>query len=98
MNIGEVLEAKSKEASRLLDRLAKPAERAKVPVRRIVRTGEVKNLVKSAVSSEGADLIVVGAHKRLFGERVLRSSPCPVLMIPPGTIAKQKKRSHLRAA
>src|SRR5262249_3001397 len=96
MNIGEVLEAKSREAIRHLNRLAKPAERAKVLVHRIVRTGEVEDLVKSTVSSEGADLVVVGAHKRLFGERVLRSAPCPVLMIPPGATAKRK--NHLRAA
>src|SRR5262249_50406980 len=98
MNVGKVLEAESRVASRNLDRFAKQAERAKVPVHRIVRIGEVEDLIESTVRSEGADLVVVGSERRLFGERVLRSAPCPVLMIPPGSTAKRKKRPQLRAA
>ena len=64
---------------------------AELPVKWDVRIGEAGQSILAYAAEQGADLIVLGrqgktkAEKLLFGnviERVIRKSPCPILVIP----------------
>jgi nucleotide-binding universal stress UspA family protein len=65
-------------------------QRAGIPVEFLVWTGDPGESIVAAAESEGADIILVGAHRRgalgrlLMGsvsEFVSRHAPCPVLIV-----------------
>ncbi|GAB4251388.1 universal stress protein [Deferrisoma sp.] len=76
-----------------LDRARARAEAEGVTARRFLRVGVPHEEIVNLAREEGADLIVMTTHGRrglthlLLGsvtERVIRTSPCPVLVVRPG--------------
>lgn len=74
------------------DRVAERAEAAGVPVETAVRVGIPSSAIRAYADDVGADVVVLGTHGRtgldraLLGsvaERVVRTSPVPVLVVPP---------------
>lgn len=69
------------------------AERAGVPVVETLQIGVPHECIEDYVVEEGVDLVVMGTHGRTgiervalgsVAERVVRTSPTPVLTVPPG--------------
>jgi len=79
----------------VLEALHRAAKAAGAPPSRIAAVAEAGGVVRAIVDraiSDGIDLLVIGTHGRsgfdrvLLGsvaERVIRTSPCPVLTVPP---------------
>jgi nucleotide-binding universal stress UspA family protein len=85
-----VVENLREEGSRAVASVADAAEAAGVDVRTSVREGDVYRTIVEYADEEDVDLIVMGTHGRrgldrvLIGsvtERVVRSSPIPVLTV-----------------
>jgi len=88
-------------AERELEQQVKEARGAGVPVRTAVLLGTPANTIVETARTDGADLIVVGSHGRtglervLLGsvaERIVRTSPCPVLTVRSTPGAQQEAR------
>ncbi len=74
------------------DAVVERCEAAGVPVETAIRVGVPARAIREYAEEVGADLLVVGTHGRtgldrlLLGsvsERVVRTSPVPVLVVPP---------------
>ncbi len=78
-------------AQAILDRTRKPFDKLGVSVEGLIREGEAADGILAAAREEDVDLVVVGSHghgagaaRALLGsttERVVRESPCPVLVV-----------------
>jgi nucleotide-binding universal stress UspA family protein len=93
-----VLEEAEQAARRQLEELAAGAP-ARVETM-LIRGGTYKSIVSYA-EEHAADLIVMGTHGRsgleyaFFGsvtERVMRRSPCPVLIVPPPKSGQEERK------
>ncbi|MBI4481813.1 MAG: universal stress protein [Acidobacteria bacterium] len=85
-----LIRSSEQEALRHLDKMAKPAKAAGVPVVTAVRTGDIDAELKRGVELYKADLVVMGTHGRrgferwFLGsvtERLLRHLPVPILTL-----------------
>jgi nucleotide-binding universal stress UspA family protein len=79
-------------AGRALEGLMKRREGSGVAMMSLVREGEPDEVIRRAIAEEGAGLVVMGTHGRgrlgraLLGSvamDVVRSSPVPVIVVPP---------------
>lgn len=86
-NIGDVL---SSGADKEIRDIKKIAESEKALIKTRLEEGEVHTKIVEVAKDEECDLIIMGANrtnwmKKLFGknvlEKVLRTSPCPVLVL-----------------
>ena len=73
---------------------AEPAQQAGLRVRVSTRTGVPHAEIAAAAADDRVDLVVIGTHGRggleraLIGsvaDRVIRTAPCPVLSVRPGS-------------
>jgi nucleotide-binding universal stress UspA family protein len=81
-----------KQLNKALDKQAAKIRERGIPVRKILKVGDVIQEILDTVETEDVDLIVVGTHGRkgfsrfLLGsttEKLVRSAPCPVLTVRP---------------
>jgi nucleotide-binding universal stress UspA family protein len=79
-------------AARALEEMMRARESSGVSMKSIVKEGEPEEVIGKAVAEEGAGLVVMGTHGRgrlgrmLLGSvamNVVRTSPVPVLVVPP---------------
>lgn len=86
----EISERLAEAARAALDAAIAARASSKVPLRGVLRTGTPWTEIETAAKEEKADLVVVGTNGRtglaraLLGsvaEKVVRTSPCPVLTI-----------------
>ena len=90
VDLKSLVEALKEESARKLQQLSKTAERKKVPVECIVRTGEIHEEIQKMVKSAQIDFVVMGTHGRRgierwvlgsVAEQLLRSVKVPLLTI-----------------
>lgn len=88
-NVGEIVLAMEKQAARDMKKVEKKARASGVEFREQIRTGNVENEIRAAITSTNADLLVMGTHglrgieKWFMGsatEKMLRRSPVPMLI------------------
>lgn len=77
-----------------LERFTEPLKESGIPFDIEIEEGTAAHTIIDAATRAGADLLVMGTHGRggvekvLLGsvtEKVLRRSPCPLLVVPPAT-------------
>jgi Universal stress protein family len=94
-----VVSKQEAEARAYLDTVAARLATAGLPVRTVVRTGNVAGAIVDEARLEGADLIILGSNVRRglthvlatsVADQVVRESPCPVLLVQPALEAGGK--------
>lgn len=92
--------AREQTATARLRALATDPELIGLQVRTTVRFGDPERVIVAEASALEADVIVIGAHgttgltRFLMGgtaEAVLRTAPCPTLLVSPGTGTEQEQ-------
>jgi len=88
----QIEEALREQVSRALDKETARLREQGVEVQSLLRMGDVLQEILEAIRTQAVDLVVIGTHGRkglsrfLLGsttEKLVRSSPCPVLTVRP---------------
>lgn len=98
--LGRILDDHREAARKGLERLERRCAKRRLRVRSLVGTGRPFEVIGQAAKRQRADLIVIATHGRTgfshlltgsVAERVVRTAPCPVLMVRPKTAGRGKR-------